>query len=666
MHQPDYRVAETGVARMPWVRLHAARSYGDMADVFGRFDVRHTVNFSGVLLSQLEELERGGARDAWFELLRKRPEDYDGGERAWAVRNLFSVNHGRSVKPVPRYAQLLEKRGENPHEELFSGIARGFRASELRDLQVLFLLAWCGFASEKRFPAIRALRKKGRGFSEDDKAALFEVHEACARGVLESYRGLARSEGIEITVSPFDHPILPLVAGKPVGAPEDAVTALNRAGEIAARVFGARPRGVWPSEGSVSPEAVQAIADAGFAFAASDEGVLLKSIDAPRSAIYQPYVFRGVRLVFRDHEISDAVGFRYAQMSAHDAVRDFMRRVEAAPGEGVVFVILDGENPWEAYEDNGRLFLEALSRELEGGGHAAAGVRAEFVGKAAMAADATTLRRLHAGSWIDASFRIWIGHDEKNRAWDAVVLARRALVAAGVVSGAAGTAWEHLYRAEGSDWFWWFGDDFQTPYAEDFDALFRGHLRAAYRAAGLAVPEAIERSIRAHVVRAAVRAPERMISPDIARDVDGYYDWRGAGIALAGTATGESGGTMALSTRPFEFLEFGFDATRLCVRLRPAAKDWRRFGLRARISVLGRALEIRLPDDAGRGGVEARFSRVAKWAVRCDEAGWRVGERGGFSVEVFVGDTVVSRFPASGEIEVVRPSADSEREDWSA
>ncbi|MBI3074479.1 MAG: hypothetical protein HYY84_20395 [Deltaproteobacteria bacterium] len=695
MHQPDYRVAETGIARMPWVRLHAARSYTDMASVFGWFDVRHTVNFSGVLLSQLEELECGAAHDAWFDLLRKRPEDYDVGERAWAVRNLFAVNRGRAVKPVPRYAQLFEKRGENPHEELFPQIARGFRATELRDLQVLFLLAWCGFAAEQRFPVVRALKKKGRGYSEEDRAALLEVHDACARGVLEAYRALARNHRIEVTVSPFDHPILPLIAGKPVHAPSDAVTALRRAGEIAHRVFGVRPRGVWPSEGSVSPEAVEAIADAGFAFAASDEGVLLKSIEAPRSAIYRPYEYHGVRLVFRDHEISDAIGFRYAQMGTLDAVKDFFRRVEAAPKDGVVFVMLDGENPWEAYDDNGRPFLEALSSSLSGG--EGARVCAELIGDAAMRGDAVALKRLHAGSWIDASFRIWTGHAEKNRAWDAVVAARQALMdeekrretteteraqrseekricsrkeASGAGAGADEerwrAAWEHLYRAEGSDWFWWFGDDFDTPFADDFDALFRGHLRAAYRAAGLLVPEALERPIRSAVTRLAVRPPERMISPDMSRDIDGFYDWRGAGLAVAGAATGESGGTMALATRPFELLEFGFDATRLCFRLRTAAKEWRRFSLHMRLRIGASLVEIRLPDDAGPGGVEAHFARTAKWSVRCDDVGWRVGERGAFSVEVVLGEAVVSRFPATGEIELVRASVEKEREDWSA
>jgi hypothetical protein len=335
---------------------------------------------------------------------------------------------------------------------------------------------------------------------------------------------------------------------------------------------------MWPAEGGVSPEAAGIFARAGVRWIATDEAVLWGSLEpgSPRRSLYRPWRFETpggpIALFFRDHELSDRIGFVYQHWRAEDAVADLLGRVrrigrEHTGGEvPVVSVILDGENCWEHYPDDGGPFLEALYTALAADSEIRTRMPSEVL---VDHPDAPWLTRLHTGSWINGDFRIWIGHPEKNRAWELVARARRALVGAAHSGGASATelaaAWESLYAAEGSDWFWWLGDDHYTPDKALFDRLFREHLQGVYERAKLPIPGWLSVPVAPLGRRRATAdvAPLALIRPVLDGRQTNFYEWHGAGRHKLGAG----GGSMHRDAGVARELFFGFDLERLYLRL---------------------------------------------------------------------------------------------------
>lgn len=584
-HQPDYRRPHDGRAMLPWVRLHATKDYLDMALHLERHPgLKSTFNFAPSLLDQLEHALAGGG-DALFELLSQPPNALDAAARAELQAR---------ARLAPRWAHV---RWPN-----YESLCRRLRApavasdADLLRLSVHFLLAWLDpvLLDEPAAAAADAALREGRvGFAERD--ALLALHADVLARVLPAYRRLAASGQAEISCSPAFHPILPLLVdvrsakrSRPdlplpsleFAAPEDARWQVERGLEHTARVFGAKPAGMWPSEGSVSPEVAALLAGAGVRWAATDELVLWKSLGAAapparREPLYRPWVFPtaagDLALFFRDHELSDRIGFVYSTWKPAEAVADFLRQLrrigqahQAAGlrGRPVVSVILDGENCWEHYAEDGRAFLEALYEALEG----AADIRTRTPSEVlADGPEPGRLEFLHTGSWIDADFHIWAGHPEKNRAWDLLSRTRAALVGAGCTRESHPGAWDSLGAAEGSDWFWWFGEDHYTSDKALFDNLFRSHLQAVHEKAGLPVPNWVFAPIVSRPVAGAVRVePTGLVRPVIDGRLTRYYEWHGAGSWVFGAG----GGSMHRVSAPLASgLRFGFDATRLFLRV---------------------------------------------------------------------------------------------------
>ncbi|HET8733353.1 MAG TPA: glycoside hydrolase family 57 protein, partial [Anaeromyxobacteraceae bacterium] len=487
MHQPLYREAATGTYVLPWVRLHATRAYADMAWILERHpEVRVTVNFTPVLLEQLEDYVAGRARDALLGISARDPADLAPEERRRLLHSFFWVDWDRSVRPVPRYLELLEKRGRDLSRVDLDAVAPTFTVAELRDLQVLFNLAWMGFGALADEPELRTLAARGRDYEPADVAFVLEAQRRVMAAVIPRWRALVERGQVELSTTPHHHPILPLVCDSDAAAralpgvalpprfawPEDAQRQVRDAMESHARRFGRRPAGMWPAEGAVSPEALEVMAAEGVGWAASDEGVLLRSLPpgSPRAgSLYRPWQVRAggaeIAMLFRDRPISDLVGFTYARQPADGAAADFVARVRAAGeawrrdggrGPATVGVFLDGENPWERYVRSGQDFLDALYGALG----SAPDVQTVTMSEAVAAVDGAAVPRIHSGSWIEASYRIWIGHREDRLAWTALGKARQAVEAARAAGADAAKvehALRHLRAAEGSDWYWWYG-----------------------------------------------------------------------------------------------------------------------------------------------------------------------------------------------------------------
>ena len=643
LHQPLYRLQGERICRQPWVRLHAARSYYDMVRVLDDFPgVRVTLNLVPTLLEQMRDYVRGGT-DTFREAARVPIADGDEAQRRFLVDHFFSAQEERMIRPLPRYADLHRLRADARRRRGVSEAWRDFTLSDLRDLQALFDLAWFGFKAAEDFPEIAALRRRGRGFTREEIETIHRIQDDILRRLPDLYRAAA-ARGQEISASPYAHPILPLLADtesaldampdaelpERLRAPEDARAQIADGIAAIEAEIGRRPRGMWPSEGSVSAAAVEAMAAGGLVWAASDADVLRASERDGDADPYRPWHLEGaaapVALLFRDHDLSDRVGFVYSKRDPDEAASELLAeaRARTSGDEGAaILVALDGENPWEQYPDAGGAFLRALYGALEKDSEVVPLPVEEAI---AACPRRGTIRRLRAGSWIEASFGTWIGGPEKNRAWSLLGETRRRLQPAledPDRTPSHRAAWVALRAAEGSDWFWWLDGQFENLYRAEFDALFRGHLRQACEAAGVAPPEGIGWPIIAGRDRDVLRAPS--LDPAIDGFESDYFEWYAA--TPVDGATLAAGGTMQRAGRPVGALRCAVTPRgELSLRLdppAPAAAPFAGTRLSLRIAVSeGPVLESRLALDADGNlasaepdGVRARARKILEVAV---------------------------------------------------
>lgn len=729
MHQPDYRDPATGEARLPWARLHGLKDYYDMAAVLERYPAVHqTFNLVPSLVAQLEAGARGEFPDPQLRLFERPAAALSPEARVELLRTFFQANPETMIAPLPRYGELLERRGRGGSDQELGRAAASFTDQDVRDLQILFHLAWIDPTIRDGDEPLRALVAKGRGYTEADKRRLGERMRAILGAIVPLYRRLAASGQIEVSTTPFYHPILPLLCDTNVARealpdirlparrfahPEDAVVQLERAAAFVRERVGRAPVGLWPSEGSVSEAILPLVARAGFRWLATDEEILARSLGvhfaaagegarARTAGLYRPYRLRrpgGVDLavVFRDHVLSDLIGFVYSQWEPVAAADDLIARlheIAVALGDAnrdggqLVSIILDGENAWEHYPADGRDFLDRLYERLSG----AEGLRAVTVGEHLAAhPPQAELPRLFAGSWINHNFRIWIGHDEDNAAWDALGAARDALAAAAKGDGGAAppperlaAAWDALYAAEGSDWTWWYGDDHHSDHEMEFDALFRGHLVRLYDLIGKRVPADLSLPIKGRFrVYVPEERPRAFISPTIDGRITGYYEWYGAGRyepGRAGSAMHQARGVIA------EF-RYGFDLESLYLRIDTSASldalvaaidegegplalalvfvEPEPMEVEIRLSAEGRPrAELKRAHMAPRPIAGVAADEVVELAVPFAELAVLPETELRFRLVVRRGDRTIEQWPDRGFLVIAVPTEDFEAEHW--
>jgi alpha-amylase/alpha-mannosidase (GH57 family) len=571
-------------------------------------------------------------------------------EQAFLIRHYFSINWATMIRPHPRYHELLVKRGFDIDGQDLRRLAARFTTQELLDLQVWFNLAWFGYGALHRYPRLAALRTKNRGFTEDDKQEVLALQRQTVQDIVPMYRRLLDRGQIELTTTPFYHPILPLVIdtdhtrrARPdlplpsrFRAPEDAEAQLRLAVEYHATTFGRPPAGLWPSEGSVCPELIPLLQHVGIRWLATDEGILARSLESSQipwhrqSQLYRPYRVGQAgetAIVFRDRDLSDGFGFLYHKTIADTAADDVLRRIKHialdTPQDDVLLpIILDGENPWEHYHEGGEHFLSHLYRTLTESSldeSNAVRITSATISEAlAAAGDMPHLPHLHSGSWINQDYKIWIGHAEDNRGWDLLNHTRSRLLEAspGLSADRAAAAWHELYAAEGSDWFWWYGDDFDTAYKEEFDRLFRTHLRNVWTLAGMAPPDLLNQPLceaRRFIVRDQVTQPLSLLRPTLDGVVTDFFEWRGAGTINPNPPLG----AMWTAEGFFSAICYGFDLEHLYLRLDPGpALLNQKNDLR---------IECRIQTPAHKYRMEISFSSPDQYvlAQHGEDGGWR-------------------------------------------
>jgi len=695
MHQPFYKDPVAGTYVMPWVRLHAIRGYYDMIALLEEFpDIRCTFNLVPSLLAQILDYTEEGLRDEDFMLSQKSPADLTGEEKKQMLLRFFMCNEQTMIAPFPRYQGLFRKRGRITTPDELDAAAKDFSIQDFMDLQVLFNLTWTGFMARKS-GELSELVKKGRSFTEAEKGRLLDYQIEIMGKIIPLYRKLLHLGQIEMTTSPFYHPIGPLVMNtgyalrsmdtpqpdEPFSHPEDLGVQIERSLAFHEQLFGSAPKGMWPPEGSVCPEMIELLSDKGFSWSATDEDILFASIRQARTGawLYQPYrvVYDNaeISMFFRDKPLSDQIGFVYAKNQPQQAVNDFMHHMgniyKAAKGYGFnpfVPIILDGENPWEYYPDGGEGFLRGLYERLGTSQEIRTSLYHEFIEQNP---PVHTIANLYTGSWINRNFRIWIGHEEDRRAWEYLARTRNYVESKG--ARAHPLAWEEIYIAEGSDWFWWYGDEFNSATDEEFDQLFRTHLRNCYELHGEPPPPELFQSIIAPHDITPLRPPTGFVHPIIDGEVSHFFEWRKAGCFLP---TGDSK-SMYRHLPYISALYFGFDIDNLFFRIDFASPAK---GMVVNLHIVQpKDLHIRIPLGSSRMALfhkqgdesfpladlsSMAYQNVLEFKIPFKDMSALPSQRLRFSVSLLKDELEIERHPGSGLQSITIPDKSYERVMW--
>ncbi|MDD5495845.1 MAG: glycoside hydrolase [Candidatus Omnitrophica bacterium] len=539
MHQPFYKDDLTGKYLMPWVRLRGVKDYFPMAALVERFDnVRVNFNMVPVLVEQINDYVENEATDTFLDKTVLKAGSLKFEDRLFILENFFKVNFKRMIEPNERYLELLMKRGiKGVREKELKKVAKNFSNQDLLDLQVLFNLSWFHSISVDEDANLKGLIKKKRDYSEEDKKYIIAKQSETMAKILPLYRKLQDAGRIEISTTPYYHPILPLICDTSVARvsspeiklprkkfshPEDAAWQIEEAIRYHTGQFGRPPRGMWPSEGSVSDDALNLMISKGLDWVATDEDILFKSLSLydkhfkglgllDRRLIYRPYKFkvdsRHISLIFRDKNLSDMISFSYnswePKSAAEDLLSHFSRISENLRRDtdtGLATVIMDGENAWEYYEDNARKFFETLYSGLDKDKELKSSTISEYL---AIDPPRKALANVFPGSWINHRFEIWIGDEQDNVSWDYLDNTRKDLVKftrdlheRRKANGSdIRRAWRELYIAEGSDWNWWYAGQAGAGNNNPFDKLYRTHLHNVYKLLKKPVPDFLKNSI---------------------------------------------------------------------------------------------------------------------------------------------------------------------------
>ena len=680
MHQPFYKDLVTGEYKLPWTRMHALKDYYGMVKVLEDFpEIRQTFNLVPSMLVQIEEYAAGHAADPFLRAALKPAEDLTEAEQGFILQYFFQANPSRMIYRYPRYGELFDlwlASGKNT-----SRAKRLLNTQAFRDLQVLSQLTWFDEEFLEHDADINGLVRKGRNFSIEDQQMLGRKQVEVIGKVIPVYRDFAARRQIEISTTPFYHPILPLVCDTQIAEvahpyvplptrfryPQDARYQLERARTYMDDRIGLHPNGLWPSEGSVSDEALHLAAELGFRWFATDNGVLARTLQqtATPAVTYRPYLWKQgsheMHCIFRDHYLSDLIGFVYSRMSAGEAATHFLDRIREncrpilqSGRDTLVPIVLDGENAWEYYELGGRPFLRELYRRISED----RGMTALTVSEAFARVEPHRLDRIFPGSWINANFDVWIGAEEDNKAWEYLLRARQtydrvtqSADGAAIPEERKKLAYEELLIAEGSDWNWWYGPEHDSANRPEFDQLFRDHLANVYTSLGLTPPEELSRPILRVNVAEYHEPPTGPVRAQLDGEVTSYFEWLGAGVYRVDNRSGAMHGQRFFVHE----MRYGSDGQSLYLRF-DFVENSRLSDTEMRINVQSVAnpqnsASAAVPLSGAADGVESVFGKVCEVRVPLASAGISIGQDLRFQISFWQGGLPMDALPPQGWIE---------------
>jgi len=530
-HQPLYYKNEDGVYSRHWVRVHATKDYLDMAETAAKYENVHiTFNITPSLIRQLDDFALNGVKDLYWVYAEVPADQLDDVQKRFILERFFDVNWDNIIAIYPRYQELLDKRGGTDVAAIDKAL-KSFSEQDFRDLQIWFNLAWVD-PDYLAVEPLKSLVEKGGNFTEEDKAILFDEILKLVQKVIPYHSELQKNGIIEVTTTPYAHPILPLIynsdlalVGNPSAEtpkltfsyPQDAEYHLAKSVEMYEEHFETGVRGLWPGEGSVAQDIVGLVSAAGYQWMQTGEPVLAKSLGIDTftrdgsemvneaDELYRPYYVTDetgnkVAIFFRDWTLSDKIGFTYSGMPGEAAAQELVSRLEniraklqndGKEGPHIVTLVIDGENAWEHYDNDGKAFLNGLYEKLAESKVLKTITPTEYL---KMFPEQRTLDDLFPGAWFSANYDTWYGESEEALAWNYLYDVRSFLAQyeSGEKSADAdklAAAFDYMYLAEGSDWFWWYGADQDSGQDSYFDEGYRELLRQVYKSLGEDVPK---------------------------------------------------------------------------------------------------------------------------------------------------------------------------------
>lgn len=532
MHQPLYKDRLSGKYLLPWVRLHAIKDYLDMVTVLEKFPrVRQTFNLVPSLIEQLEDYAHNQAVDDQLLLTIKPIENYTDEDKLYILKECFHANFDRQIKVHQAYLELFAKRQKLLRKSnSFKNVLDQFSNQEYADMATWMNLSWFDPLWQSSIDFLKNMLAQSKGFTLSQRQQLIEIERELIKKIIPYYRQKQEEGQIEVTTTPYYHPILPLLIDSNAARlpnpnvvlprklffhHQDAVHQVKAGLDLYQRKMGQKARGMWPSELSISPPALEIIADQGVKWVVADEALLCKTTGLniyrdqygnlnSAETLCQPYQLtvgeEQIAIFFREIVLSNEISFSYGSRKPEEAasamymrLKHIQQRLFNWEREGVVVIALDGENCWETYEDDGGPFLAELYRRLSQDSTLNICTVSDYLSRQPASAQ---LFKIETGSWINADFHIWIGDPYKNMAWDLLSDTRKFLVdqlqKKSYPEKIKDAAWEEIYAAEGSDWFWWFGEPNNSAQDSIFDQQFRLRLQNVYKILGVAYPPELD------------------------------------------------------------------------------------------------------------------------------------------------------------------------------
>lgn len=552
-HQPSYLLYEPSKKYFffPWVFVHAIREYYDMGKILlsAPPEVKVSFNITPTLWLQIKEYLKEDFSDKWIEIFKKNPSFMENEEKIFVLRNFFSVNYEKQIFPYERYKFLFMKRGGvlGLEEKI-----KYFSDNELRDIQFYFIYSNISEIKKEENEILKEMGKKRENYTEEDKEEILKICFEIIKETEEIYKNLIKLKKIELTTTPFSHPIMPLIINSSVffessphlkdkgvqfSYPEDAEKQIDFALDFMKKEFDYDIKGIWPSEGGVSDDTLSIFIKKGILFTMTDEGILERSLNIPlrekefvKKELYKPYIYENEKgeivLFFRDREISDRIGFVYKNLKPEIALSnfiDYIKRLRDLNEDLWISIILDGENPWVHYEKGGIIFLKKLYESLSKLDF----LKFSFFEEGISFKNKGNLKKIHPGSWIKSDFTTWMGDEEKNEGWKVLKRVREDLK--DEVFKNEKSLFSLLF-AEGSDFFWWLGYDNPTFYAPEFDILFREHLKNVYKNLKKEYPVFLEEPVKKIIHKNFLKLPSGYVYPVIDGRITNFYEWANAGI----------------------------------------------------------------------------------------------------------------------------------------
>lgn len=583
MHQPLYQLTPDGDYLMPWVRLHAVKDYLDMVKIIDNFkNLKLNFNLVPVLLDALIDYGENNLHDIHSRLTITPVENLTDDDKEFIINNFFDANYNTMILPDENYNKLYQKYRLN--EDI-----NNFTNQEYSDLMALFNLAWFDSSYKKNNRELKKLIKKGKNYTLEDRLKIIEIQREIIKQIIPSFKKYLKKGKIEITTSPYFHPILPILLDiKDIKKSHNSNLPNNLKMELDAKMqtqmaldkieklFGTRPKGIWPSEQCINSKVMDLLNELGVEWTIADEGILSDSIKFEFARDFRGYMedpyhllktydYKGTKIIFRDSLIPNLIGFEYPNHSPQAAANDLYDRIKveqskllSSPDENHLLTIaMDGENCWENYSDDGSTFLNTLYSLIENDSTLETVLISDYIKNDTQ----KPLAKISSGSWINRNFKLWIDEPLKNLAWTYLKQVRddfSDFVKQNPLNPNIDAARRELFICEGSDWFWWYGEPNDSGRDNIFDYIFREHLKNIYTFLGIKIPEYLDTPLLS-----AISKPSRYPQKEFTPTLDGSDDesWLNAGCIKI------PDGPVLKENKFFDKICFGYDKDYLYLRL---------------------------------------------------------------------------------------------------